>query len=303
MRQFKVTERYTVRSSGIERYLNEISKINMLTPDEEAEVAKRAAKGDEAAIEKLVRSNLRFVVSVAKQYGGSNVNLFEDLINEGNNGLLDAARTFNPETGFKFISYAVWHIRKYMLKYLTDHSRQIRLPLNRVSTISKMKIVESDLSHKLGRVPTQDEVIDEYLEQNQDKYSLDSKRIEKVKDNLSHAVKADVKPKPWESPLTDHEDSQSPADIYDGSPDLENNIIGNLDGNNLIMSYIKRLGVLNRDVIIKYHGLNGDEPMAFSVIAEGLECSTETIRQRYKVGLRQLRSRLRRDGITIDNFF
>ena len=304
MREFKIANRITIKSTGINRYLNEISKIPIMTPDEEVEVSKRAITGDEDAVEQLVNANLRFVISVAKQYSGGNITMFEDLINEGNNGLLDAARSFNYQTGFKFISYAVWHIRKYILVYLSTYSRQVRLPQNRIVVISKMKTIESNLANSLERYPTQDEIIDEYLKQNADHYSNNKSRLEMVKENLKIAMIADIKPKPWENSIDDNDnDSLSPSDVYDGSPNLESNIINNIDGMSLIMSYLNKLNISLRDIIIKHHGLDGNDPMSFINISEIRGCSQELVRQKYKKGINLLRYRMLSDGMSIDNFF
>ena len=138
MRQLKITKQVTNReTASLDKYLQEIGKVDLITAEEEVELAKRIKAGDEVALDKLTKANLRFVVSVAKQYQNQGLTL-HDLINEGNLGLIKAAKRFDETRGFKFISYAVWWIRQSVLQALAEHSRIVRLPLNRVGTISKI---------------------------------------------------------------------------------------------------------------------------------------------------------------------
>lgn len=161
MRQFKVSKQITERDSyAMERYLMEISKISALRPDEEAALAIAIRNGDKRAEERLVVANLRFVVSVAKQYQHYGLRL-EDLINEGNMGLLKAARIFDETKGFKFISYAVWWIRQSILQAIADNSRMIRLPLNKITALNKMVQSNQRLEQKLGREPSPEEIAED----------------------------------------------------------------------------------------------------------------------------------------------
>ncbi|CAN0534580.1 unnamed protein product, partial [Scytosiphon promiscuus] len=138
MRQLKITKQITNRDTkSLEKYFQEISKIELITPDEEAELARRIREGDQIALNKLVNANLRFVVSAAKQYQGKGLRL-SDLINEGNIGLVKAAQRFDETRGFKFISYAVWWIRQSILQAMSEHSRMVRLLLNKIGEISKI---------------------------------------------------------------------------------------------------------------------------------------------------------------------
>src|SRR5574339_246395 len=153
MRQLKISKQITNRESqSLDKYLQEIGKVDLLTPDEEVELAKRIKEGDQIALEKLTKANLRFVVSIAKQYANQGLSL-EDLINEGNLGLIKAAHRFDEERGFKFISYAVWWIRQAMLQSLAEHSRIVRLPLNRAGTLYRIGKVSRQLDQELGRAP------------------------------------------------------------------------------------------------------------------------------------------------------
>jgi RNA polymerase primary sigma factor len=160
MRQLKITKSITNRESqSLEKYLQEIGKVDLLTPEEEVELAKRIKSGDQAALEKLTKSNLRFVVSVAKQYQNQGLSL-SDLINEGNLGLIKAAQRFDETRGFKFISYAVWWIRQSILQALAEQSRIVRLPLNKVGSLNKINKAFSELEQEYEREPSAEELAD-----------------------------------------------------------------------------------------------------------------------------------------------
>src|SRR5574342_713971 len=161
MRQLKITKSITNRESqSLEKYLQEIGKVELLTPEEEVDLAQRIKQGDQVALEKLTKANLRFVVSVAKQYQNQGLTL-SDLINEGNLGLIKAAKRFDETRGFKFISYAVWWIRQSILQALAEQARIVRLPLNRVGTLHKIGKVSSSLEQEYGREPSPEEIAHE----------------------------------------------------------------------------------------------------------------------------------------------
>src|SRR5687768_13439686 len=158
MRQLKISKQITNRESqSLDKYLQEIGKVDLLTPDEEVELAKRIKEGDQAALEKLVNANLRFVVSVSKQYQNQGLTL-GDLINEGNMGLIKAAKRFDETRGFKFISYAVWWIRQSILQALADQSRIVRLPLNKVGSLGRITQMAARLEQELEREATPEEI-------------------------------------------------------------------------------------------------------------------------------------------------
>src|SRR5258705_3326564 len=160
MRQLKITKSITNRESqSLDKYLQEIGKVDLLTPDEEIDLARRIKKGDERALERLVKANLRFVVSVAKQYQNQGLSL-GDLINEGNLGLIKAGKRFDETRGFKFISYAVWWIRQSILQALAEQSRIVRLPLNTVGALNKISKTFADLEQKFQREPSHEELAD-----------------------------------------------------------------------------------------------------------------------------------------------
>src|SRR5512135_739076 len=166
----KISKQYTNRESqSLDKYLQEIGKVDLLKSDEEIELARRIKKGDKQALEALTKANLRFVVSVAKQFQNQGLSL-GDLINEGNLGLIKAAKKFDETRGFKFISYAVWWIRQSILQAIAEQSRIVRLPLNQVGSLNKIKKEISRLEQKLERTPTSEEIA-ETLELPEDKVS------------------------------------------------------------------------------------------------------------------------------------
>src|ERR687898_1036315 len=170
MRQLKISKQITNRESqSLDKYLQEIGKVDLLTPDEEVELAKRIKEGDQIALEKLTKANLRFVVSVAKQYQNQGLSL-GDLINEGNLGLIKAAQRFDETRGFKFISYAVWWIRQSILQALAEQSRIVRLPLNKIGSINKINKMYALLEQSNERPPSAEELA-ELLELETDEVS------------------------------------------------------------------------------------------------------------------------------------
>src|SRR5665811_258886 len=158
MRQLKITKQVTNReTASLDKYLQEIGKVDLITADEEVELAQRIKKGDQIALEKLTKANLRFVVSVAKQYQNQGLTL-PDLINEGNLGLIKAGQRFDETRGFKFISYAVWWIRQSILQAIAEQSRIVRLPLNKVGSLNKINKAFSSLEQEFEREPSSDEL-------------------------------------------------------------------------------------------------------------------------------------------------
>jgi len=299
MREFKITDRITIRSEGISRYLNEISTIPLMTSEEEHEVAIAAATGDRDAINRLVRANLRFVVSVAKMYHGGNTSMFEDLINEGNHGLVEAAESFDPTRGFKFISYAVWYIRKDMLKYLTNNSRLIRVPLNKTQALRKMSLLESDLAGVLGRTPTSDEIIEAYQD-----WHLDEKGSTSNTEGLRAALVADNRPTPLESPFNgSDETSMSPIHIINGDLQGADYLAVSNNTRDMILPYVEQLPYIDKEIILYKFGFkNGGETMSFGEIGDRLGYTAERMRHRYKLSIRRIQSAMRRGNVTIDQF-
>lgn len=274
MRQLKITVAITSRGSeALERYLQDISKEEMVSTDEEVELAKRIRQGDKNALERLVKANLRFVVSVAKQYQGQGLEL-TDLINEGNVGLINAAMKFDETRGFKFISYAVWWVRQSILQALADKSRLVRLPLNQIGYVSKVNHFYHDFMQKNNRAPSLDEV-------------ADALGMEKSKVNA--ALLTSSKHISMNAPLIDDEDSCL-LDL------LTNDDKGNADSS-LISDSLKEevhhaldlLPERESQVIRMYFGINTPE-LSLEEIGEKLNLSRERVRQIKEKALTLLRN-------------
>lgn len=274
MRQLKITVAITSRGSeALERYLQDISKEEMVSTDEEVELAKRIRQGDKNALERLVKANLRFVVSVAKQYQGQGLEL-TDLINEGNVGLINAAMKFDETRGFKFISYAVWWVRQSILQALADKSRLVRLPLNQIGYVSKVNHFYHDFMQKNNRAPSLDEV-------------ADALGMEKSKVNA--ALLTSGKHISMNAPLIDDEDSCL-LDL------LTNDDKGNADSS-LISDSLKEevhhaldlLPERESQVIRMYFGINTPE-LSLEGIGEKLNLSRERVRQIKEKALTLLRN-------------
>ena len=274
MRQLKITVAITSRGSeALERYLQDISKEDMVSTDEEVELAKRIRQGDKDALERLVKANLRFVVSVAKQYQGQGLEL-TDLINEGNVGHINAAMKFDETRGFKFISYAVWWVRQSILQALADKSRLVRLPLNQIGYVSKVNHFYHDFMQKNNRAPSLDEV-------------ADALGMEKSKVNA--ALLTSGKHISMNAPLIDDEDSCL-LDL------LTNDDKGNADSS-LISDSLKEevhhaldlLPERESQVIRMYFGINTPE-LSLEEIGEKLNLSRERVRQIKEKALTLLRN-------------
>ncbi len=274
MRQLKITVAITSRGSeALEHYLQDISKEEMVSTDEEVELAKRIRQGDKDALERLVKANLRFVVSVAKQYQGQGLEL-TDLINEGNVGLINAAMKFDETRGFKFISYAVWWVRQSILQALADKSRLVRLPLNQIGYVSKVNHFYHDFMQKNNRAPSLDEV-------------ADALGMEKSKVNA--ALLTSGKHISMNAPLIDDEDSCL-LDL------LTNDDKGNADSS-LISDSLKEevhhalelLPERESQVIQMYFGINTPE-LSLEEIGEKLNLSRERVRQIKEKALTLLRN-------------
>jgi RNA polymerase primary sigma factor len=266
------------------RYINEIGKYPLLTVAEEEDLVKLVKSGDLTAREKLINSNLRFVLSVAKSYANSK-NL-PDLINEGNIGLIETVELFDPTSGFKFITYAIWHIRKRILSYLSTKNKLIRVPENKVRFVRNSNQVEQRLSQELGRTPSTEEIIDAYLD--------DDSIQRKEKASTTGLVKAigmingttDL----FSSPFENYE----LIDTIDGSLNQPDSKVIAESDNVLLMSYINTLSKKDRDIIKMRHGFDGNEEMTFLQIGEYYDQTLEAIRIRYKASIRRLRHRMTR---------
>ncbi len=274
MRQLKISKQITNRESqSLDKYLQEIGKVDLLTPDEEVELAQRIREGDQLALEKLTKANLRFVVSVAKQYQNQGLSL-GDLINEGNLGLIKAAQRFDETRGFKFISYAVWWIRQSILQALAEQSRIVRLPLNRVGSLNKISKTFSELEQKYEREPSPDELAE----------VLDVTTAEVV-----DTMKISGRHVSMDAPFVQGEEN-SLLDVLEN--DLEETPDSELMNDSLRREVQRALSTLTQreaDVITLYFGLNGEHSMTLEEIGEKFNLTRERVRQIKEKAIRRLR--------------
>ena len=273
MRQLKITKSITNReSASLDKYLQEIGKEDLITVEEEVELAQRIRKGDQKALEKLTRANLRFVVSVAKQYQNQGLSL-PDLINEGNLGLIKAAEKFDETRGFKFISYAVWWIRQSILQALAEQSRIVRLPLNQVGSLNKTNKAFSRLEQENERRPSPEELAD----------SLDLP-AEKVGD----ALRVSGRHISVDAPFVEGEDN-SLLDVLvnDDSPIADRTLI-NESLSTEVERALSTLTERERDIIKLFFGINTQE-MTLEEIGEKFGLTRERVRQIKEKAIRRLR--------------
>lgn len=274
MRQLKISKQITNRESqSLDKYLQEIGKVDLLTPDEEVDLAKRIRDGDQLALEKLTKANLRFVVSVAKQYQNQGLSL-GDLINEGNLGLIKAAQRFDETRGFKFISYAVWWIRQSILQALAEQSRIVRLPLNRVGSLNKISKTFSELEQRYEREPSPDELA-EVLE------VTSSEVVDTLKISGRHVS--------MDAPFVQGEEN-SLLDVLEN--DSEDTPDSTLMSDSLRREVQRALSTLTKreaDVITLYFGLNGKHAMTLEEIGEKFNLTRERVRQIKEKAIRRLR--------------
>jgi RNA polymerase primary sigma factor len=273
MRQLKISKQITNRESqSLDKYLQEIGKVDLLTPDEEVELAKRIKEGDQIALEKLTKANLRFVVSVAKQYQNQGLSL-GDLINEGNLGLIKAAQRFDETRGFKFISYAVWWIRQSILQALAEQSRIVRLPLNRVGSLNKISKTFSELEQKFEREPSPEELA-EVLE------VTTAEVVDTMKISGRHVS--------MDAPFVQGEEN-SLLDVLEN--DSEETPDSGLMTDSLRREVQRALSTLTQresDVITLYFGLNGEHAMTLEEIGEKFNLTRERVRQIKEKAIRRL---------------
>ena len=276
MRQLKITKSITNRESqSLEKYLQEIGKVDLLTPEEEVELAKRIKQGDQIALEKLTKANLRFVVSVAKQYQSQGLSL-SDLINEGNLGLIKAAQRFDETRGFKFISYAVWWIRQSILQALAEQSRIVRLPLNKVGSLNKINKAFSALEQEFEREPSPDELA-ESLEISADE----------VKTTLGIAARHVS----MDAPFIDGEDN-SLLEVLENpnSPKTDEGLVYNDSLRREIERSLSTLTDRQKDVIKLYFGIGIEHPMSLEDIGAKFALTRERVRQINDKAINKLRS-------------
>ena len=288
MRDFKIINRITTTSDNLSRYFNEISKYEILSPEREAELAFKAKNGDQKAKELVLKSNLRFVVSVAKSYESGNSPL-EDLISEGNKGLVEAIDTFDPSSGFKFISYAVWHIRKEILVYLNNHSRSIRIPTNVNQEMRRYRSLEESFISYNGREPSLDEML-EIIKNPDFNVHLSNSTIETIKNNPVSV--------PLENYGNENDDIGSPIN-WVSSSDNTDSIVVNNDMKRIVLSVLSELTPMERQITILKYGLGeSNEEMSYKSIGEKLERSAEWARGVSKKAETRIKSIIRRRKIS-----
>lgn len=274
MRQLKISKQITNRESqSLDKYLQEIGKVDLLTPDEEVILAQKIREGDQLSLERLTKANLRFVVSVAKQYQNQGLSL-GDLINEGNLGLIKAAQRFDETRGFKFISYAVWWIRQSILQALAEQSRIVRLPLNRVGSLNKISKTFSDLEQKFEREPSPEELAAE----------LDISAAEVV-----DTLKISGRHVSMDAPFVQGEEN-SLLDVLenDGEDKPDTGLI--IDSlRKEVQRALSTLTQREADVITLYFGLNGEHAMTLEEIGEKFSLTRERVRQIKEKAIRRLR--------------
>ncbi len=274
MRQLKITKQVTNRESkSLDKYLQDIGKIELITADEEVELAQRIRAGDQQALDKLTTANLRFVVSVSKQYQNQGLSL-PDLINEGNAGLVKAAKRFDETRGFKFISYAVWWIRQAILQALAEQSRIVRLPLNKIGSINKINKAYSFLEQTHERAPSPEEI---------------AKNLDISVSNVKQSMKISGRHVSMDSPLKEGETST----LYDvvksdesPKPDAD------LMRNSLTIEINRALDTLSEKeavVLRHYYGIDKKQPMSLQEIGDSFGLTRERVRQIKEKGIRRLR--------------
>lgn len=280
MRGLVITEKFTDHTETLNRYLADIKSEELLTPEEEFQLfVKYKNESCEKCKEKIIKANLRFVISVAKQYKSKNV-LIEDLISEGNKGLLEGVEKFDPYMGFKFISYAVWYIRKHIHLYLSDLSRTVRIPAKVTADIRKYQEFENSLANHMGRIPTVEETLD-YIEESSD-FNLSRRSVESIKENPTSV--------PLDPPKSSSssEEGFSPIDWIDSGIDADSTI-KDRERKELLMNLLSKLGYIEKKVIIMKFGLEDGFPMGYKEIGEKLGRSGEWARIMGKKAQRRLK--------------
>jgi RNA polymerase primary sigma factor len=263
MRQLKITQSITNRETqSLDKYLTEIGKVDLITAQEEVILAQKIRDGDQAALEKLTKANLRFVVSVAKQYQNQGITL-GDLINEGNLGLIKAARRFDETKGFKFISYAVWWIRQSIISAISDQSRAVRLPLNQIGNLSKIRKTQSELEQKFEREPTPEELAE----------SLET-TVEKITDSLRNSGKHIS----MDAPFQQGEDGTLLDVMHNNDPTTDSVLIHDSLATELGRS-LSKLGERDREVLILFYGLGNNNTHTLEEIGEKFILTRERVRQ------------------------
>ncbi|MBT6252684.1 MAG: sigma-70 family RNA polymerase sigma factor [Flavobacteriaceae bacterium] len=274
MRQLKITKQVTNReTASLDKYLQEIGKVDLITAEEEVELAQRIKAGDQIALEKLTKANLRFVVSVAKQYQNQGLTL-PDLINEGNLGLIKAAKRFDETRGFKFISYAVWWIRQSILQALAEQSRIVRLPLNKIGSINKINKTYAYLEQAHERMPSAEEI---------------AKELDMTVSDVKESMKNTGRHVSMDAPLVEGEDSNLYDVLRSGeSPNPDRQLLHE-SLRTEISRALETLTPREADVVRLYFGLGNQHPMTLEEIGETFDLTRERVRQIKEKAIRRLK--------------
>lgn len=283
MRQLKITNKITSRESvALDKYLNDISRIDLITADDEARLARAIRQGDESALEELTKANLRFVVSVAKQYQNQGLSL-PDLINEGNVGLIKAGKRFDETKGFKFISYAVWWIRQSILQSIVENSRIVRLPMNKVTSYNKINEAYVSFTQEFERDPSHEELAD-MLE-------IKVKEVTRVLSGGRRHISMDA-------PVGNEDGSASMIDLYveadAAMPDLD---LMDQSLRDEVKHGLSKLSSREVEVLSSYYGLNGHRALNLEEIGILYGLTRERVRQIKERAIRRLRKSVNRDDL------
>lgn len=274
MRQLKITKQVTNReTASLDKYLQEIGKVDLITADMEVELAQRIKAGDQVALEKLTKANLRFVVSVAKQYQNQGLTL-PDLINEGNLGLIKAAKRFDETRGFKFISYAVWWIRQSILQALAEQSRIVRLPLNKIGSINKINKMYAFLEQENERPPSAEEI---------------AKKLDMTISDVKESMKNSGRHVSMDAPLIEGEDSNLYDVLNTGDSPNPDRVLMHDSLKIEIIRALETLTPREADVVQLYFGLGDAHPMTLEEIGETFDLTRERVRQIKEKAIRRLK--------------
>ncbi|HEY5690616.1 MAG TPA: RNA polymerase sigma factor RpoD/SigA [Cyclobacteriaceae bacterium] len=282
MRQLKISKQITNRESqSLDKYLQEIGKVDLITAEMEVELAKRIKQGDAIALEKLTKANLRFVVSVAKQYQNNGLSL-GDLINEGNVGLIKAAERFDETRGFKFISYAVWWIRQSILQALAEQARVVRLPLNRVGSLNKISRAFSELEQKFQREPSSEELADV---------------LDVSVDEIEKTIRSGGRQISVDAPFVQGEENSLLDVLTSDQVDTPDTALMHDSLQREVSRALSTLTERESEVICDYFGLNGHTAMTLEEIGEKFNLTRERVRQIKEKATRRLRHTSRSKGL------
>ena len=274
MRQLKITKQVTNReTASLDKYLQEIGKVDLITAEEEVELAQKIKAGNQFALEKLTKANLRFVVSVAKQYQNQGLTL-PDLINEGNLGLIKAAQRFDETRGFKFISYAVWWIRQSILQALAEQSRIVRLPLNKIGSINKINKTYAFLEQAHERAPSAEEI---------------AKELDMTINDVKESLKNSGRHVSMDAPLVEGEDSNLYDVLNSGESPNPDKLLLHESLRTEIERALETLTPREADVVRLYFGLGSQHAMTLEEIGETFDLTRERVRQIKEKAIRRLK--------------